>query len=64
MSSSNPRSWTSSLLGFAFAVVAVCVALNLAADLLLQALPILLLAIGVGVLGLVAWRAYSRRGGW
>lgn len=64
MSSSSPRSWMSSLLGLAFAVLAACAALQLAADLLLAALPVLLPVAGACLLGLIGWRAYSRRGTW
>lgn len=64
MSPSSSRSWTASLLGLAFAVLAISAALQLAAELLLAALPILLPAAGFVLLGLLAWRAYSRRGTW
>ena len=64
MSSYRPRSWAASLVWFAIAVLAVCAALQLAAQLLLQALPVLLPTAGVIVIGFFAWRYYNRPRGW
>jgi hypothetical protein len=58
------RSWAASIVGFALAVLAACAALQWAAQLLLQALPVLLPAAGVVLLGFFAWRYYNRPRGW
>jgi hypothetical protein len=60
----NGRSWTASIVGFALAVLAVAYALNVAADLLRQALPVLIpvaVLVGIGI-GLWQWRSRTR--GW
>ncbi len=62
--SSGPQSWAASILGFALAVLAACAALELAADLLRAALPVLLPAFGCIVLVGAAWHFYNRPRGW
>lgn len=60
----RPGSWTGGLVTVALAVLVACAALKLAADLLLAALPVLVPAVGCVLLGLLGWRAYSRRSNW
>ncbi len=60
----GPRSWAASILGFSLAVLVACAALELAADLLLAALPVLLPAGGVALLAVALWRYYNRPGNW
>lgn len=60
----NRGSWTASIVGFALAVLAVAYALNVAAALLRQALPVLLpvaVIVLIGI-GLWQWRSWTR--GW
>ncbi|RBY76890.1 hypothetical protein DQ239_11875 [Blastococcus sp. TF02-09] len=57
-----PRSWAASIVGFCFAVLAACLALNWAAELLREALPVLV-PVGVTVLvGIGLWRWRHPRG--
>ena len=60
----GPRSWTASIVGFALAVLAAAYALNMAADLLRQALPVLVPVAIVVVLGIGLWQWRSRTRGW
>ncbi len=60
----GPRSWTASIVGFALLVLAVCWALNLAAALLREALPVLIPVAAVTLCGLGIWRWHSRPRGW
>jgi len=60
----RPRSWAASILTFALAVLAACWALNLGAELLCEALPVLVPVAGVALAGYVAWRLYNRPRGW
>lgn len=63
--SRGPRSWTASIVGFALAVLAAAVALNLAAQYLVAALPVLVPTAVVGGGAIVGWRWWShRRDGW
>ncbi len=62
---SPPRSWAASIVGFCFAVLAACLALKLAAEFLLDALPVLLPAAAVVVGSALTWRWWrNRSGGW
>lgn len=58
------RSWTASIVGFALAVLAVCAALHLAADLLRPALPVLLPGAAIALLCLAIWRYVRRPHNW
>lgn len=51
------RSWSASLLGFALTVLVACLALKLAAEFLLAALPVLLptAALGLGLVAAIRW---------
>jgi Flp pilus assembly protein TadB len=61
----EPRGWTASVVSFAFTVLAVCLALKLAAEWLLDALPVLLPALVVVLIAVVVWRWWSGRSrGW
>lgn len=51
-------------MGFALAVLAAAYALNLAADLLRQALPVLIPAAVLVVIGIGLWQWRSRSRGW
>lgn len=65
MSNSSPRSWAANILGFALMVLAACAALKLAAEWLVQALPVLIpvaLVLLVAYVGLQLWQ--RRRDGW
>ncbi|TQN41691.1 hypothetical protein FHU33_1068 [Blastococcus colisei] len=62
--SSDPRSWTAGIVGFALAVLVACWALQLAAGLLLDALPILGPVAGLVVVGWAGWRYVNRPRGW
>lgn len=59
--SGSPRSWAASIVGFAFAVLAACLALKLAAEYLLAALPVLLPTAAVAGGAALVWRWRSRR---
>jgi hypothetical protein len=60
----RPRSWATSIVGFALAVLVAGWALDRAADYLLAALPVLVpVAVVVGA-GLLAWRLFNRPHGW
>jgi hypothetical protein len=61
----QPQSWAASILGFALAVLAACLALKLAAEFLLAALPVLVPAVIVttGVVALGRWW-WNRPTGW
>lgn len=54
----NPSRWTDRLLGLAFRVLAVAVALNVAARLIVAVLPVLIGAASVVLVGLIGWSAY------
>jgi uncharacterized membrane protein len=56
MSSSSAPSWLGRLVGACLAILASAVALKVAADLLLAALPVLLPTVVGGVLLVVGWR--------
>lgn len=56
----SPRSWTASIVSFAVTVLAVCLALKLAAEFLLDALPVLV-PVAVIASGIYAWRWWSNR---
>lgn len=58
------RSWTASLWGFAVAVLAVCAALAMAAELLVDALPVLLPTLAVLCTATFLWRRYGRSDQW
>ncbi len=61
----RPRcSWTSSIVGFALAVLAAAYALGLAADLLRRALPVLIPAAVVFLVDIGLWQWRSRSRGW
>ena len=60
----RPRSWTTSIVGFALAVLVAGWALNQAATYLLAALPVLVPVAVVVTAGLLAWRFYIRPHGW
>jgi hypothetical protein len=60
----SPRSWAASIMSFALAVLAASIMLQLAADYLRAALPVLVLTAGIVVLGLIAWRLYRRPRNW
>jgi hypothetical protein len=58
------RSWTANLWGFAFAVLAVCAVLAMAAELLVDALPVLLPALAMLCAATFLWRRYGRSNQW
>jgi hypothetical protein len=60
----SPRSWSASIVGFALAVLAAAVALNLAAGLLRDALPVLMPVGVVALSGLGIWRWHRHYHGW
>ena len=60
----GPQSWTASILGFALVVLAVCAAFNLAAQLLREALPVLIPAGVVAIVSIGLWQWRSRSRGW
>ena len=60
----QPRSWAASLVSFALALLAASVLLELAAEQLRAALPVLLMVAGLGVLGLIGWRLYRGPRNW
>lgn len=62
--SSDPRSWTAGIVGFALAVLVAGFALNWAAALLLDALPVLGAVAGVFLVGWGTWRFVNRPRGW
>jgi hypothetical protein len=53
-----------SIVGFALAVLVACYCLNLAADYLREALPVLIPAVIIAVIGIGVWRWYTRPRGW
>ena len=55
------RVWSARIVSFAFAVLAACLALRLAAEFLLQALPVLVPVAGVTLATVAAWRWHSNR---
>ena len=57
-------SWTSSIVGFALAVLLACYCLNLAANYLRQALPVLIPAVVIAGIGIGIWHWYHRSRGW
>ncbi|SDN38670.1 hypothetical protein [Geodermatophilus sp. DSM 45219] len=60
--SKGPRSWAASITSFTFVVLAAAFALNVAAELLREALPVLV-PVGVTVLvGIGLWRWQHPRG--
>ncbi len=60
----GPRSWTASIVSCALLVLAVCWALNLAAELLREALPVLIPVATVVLCSYGLWRWQSRSRGW
>ncbi len=58
------RSLAASIVSFALAVLAAAVALHTAADLLRAALPVLTPVGVMTLVGVVAWRWYTRPRGW
>ena len=62
---SGPRSWAASILGFALMVLAACLALKLAAEFLLAALPVLVPVVlaTAGAIALGRWW-WNRPTGW
>lgn len=63
--SQGPSSWTASIVGFALAVLAACLALKLAAEYLLDALPVLVPVLAVtGVAAAVGRWWWNRPRGW
>jgi hypothetical protein len=62
--SQRPRSWAVSIVGFSLAVLTACLALRLAARLLLDALPVLIPAAVVVLVSWFAWRYSQRPRGW
>jgi hypothetical protein len=60
----GPHSWAASIVGFALAVLAASVMLQLAAEYLMAALPVLLLTAALVVLGLIGWHFYRRPRNW
>ena len=61
----NPRqSWAASIVGFALAVLAAAYALSVAADLLRQALPVLIPTAVLVLVGIGLWHWRSRSRGW
>jgi hypothetical protein len=62
--SSDPRSWTAGIVGFALAVLAAGFALNWAAALLLDALPVLAPVAGALIVAWAVWRYVNRPRGW
>jgi hypothetical protein len=60
----NGRSWAASIVGFALAVLAAAYALSLAADLLRRALPVLIPAAAMFLVGIGLWQWRSRTRGW
>jgi hypothetical protein len=60
----QPRSWTASIVGFALAVLAAAYALNVAAQLLRQALPVLIPVAVLVLIGIGSWQWQSRARGW
>ncbi|MHB8448992.1 MAG: hypothetical protein ACYDAQ_00740 [Mycobacteriales bacterium] len=65
MNNQPPRSWAASALRIALLVLATCAALNIAARLLLAALPVLL-PVGASLVALVVARRLwaKHHGGW
>ena len=61
---SAPSSWASSIVSLAVAVLVVCVVLSWAAQLLREALPVLLPASLVLLLAWAGWRVYRRSDRW
>ena len=61
----GPRSWAASIVGFALAVLAACLALELAAEFLLAALPVLVpvALVTTGTVALGRWW-WNRPTGW
>jgi MFS superfamily sulfate permease-like transporter len=57
-------SWVTSIVGFALAILVACYCLNLAAQYLREALPILILAVVIAVIGIGTWHWYHRPRGW
>lgn len=51
-----PRSWAAGIVSFALAVLAACWALNWAAELIREALPVLIPVAVVALVGTIAWR--------
>ncbi|MGY1651768.1 hypothetical protein [Geodermatophilus sp. SYSU D01119] len=60
----GPRSWTTSIVGFALMVLVVSAALNLAAELLREALPVLIPTAIVVLMGYGIWHWRTRARGW
>jgi hypothetical protein len=59
-----PRSWAASIMSFALAVLAASFMLQTAACYLRAALPMLLVAAALVVLGLIGWRLYRGPRNW
>lgn len=57
----DPGDWTASIVRFAAAVLAAAIALNLAAQFLAPALPVLIPVGGGTALGIGAWRWWRHR---
>ncbi|MCF6743554.1 hypothetical protein E9529_04555 [Blastococcus sp. KM273128] len=60
----NRRSWAASIVGFALAVLAAAYALNVAAALLRQALPVLIPVAVIVLISIGLWQWRSRTRGW
>jgi hypothetical protein len=60
----GPRSWATGIVSGALAVLVACYCLNLAAVYLLQALPVLIPAGLVGLIGFGIWRWRTRSDRW
>ncbi len=60
----DPRSWAASIVGFALMVLAAAYALHLAADLLREALPVLVPVGLVVLIGVGIWQWRTRPRGW
>jgi hypothetical protein len=60
----RPQSWGMSIVGFALAVLVACYCLNLAAQYLREALPVLIPAVVIVGIGIGIWHWYHRPHGW
>jgi hypothetical protein len=59
-----PRSWATSIITIALAVLVACYCLNIAASYLREALPVLVPLALVILIVIGIWRWYSRPRGW
>jgi hypothetical protein len=60
----GPRSLATGIVSIALAVLIACYCLNLAADYLREALPVLIPVLIVVVIGIGIWHWYHRPRGW